>query len=264
MKLRDLIGLIVAIVLAVGVALLTRYFLSEEEPAQKKETGQKVSLNSVLVATKELYKGDVIKQGDLIWQQWPESALSPSYIRQVSINLNDLEGAIVKYSLAQGEPVTVSTLIKAGNKGILAALVTPGMRAFSINVSAQSASSGLISPGDYVDVVVGKLVSPASGGNQYGQGRVIVQNVKVLAVDVEMADKHEKPKTAPRVVTLEVSPQQAEDLAAAMKDGVLSLSLHSIESLTKTGVSQQEDRDKRDTVILMRGKDRVEISVGDK
>lgn len=260
---RELIGLVLALLLALAVALLARYFLTRDETSKEAKVENKVQLNKILVATRELYKGHVIQQDDLIWQEWPEAGLNPSYIKQGSIKLNDIQGAIVKDSLTKGEPVTVSGLVKTDNKSILSALVAPGMRAFSISVSAQSASSGLISPGDYVDVVVGKLITPATGGNQYGQGSIIAENVKVLAVDIEMADKHEKPKAAPRVVTLEVTPQDAEKLAAAMKEGILSLSLHSMETHTKADTSHLDD-DSRDTVILMRGKDKMEISVGDK
>ncbi len=261
MKFRDIIGLTLAILLAIGVALLTRYFLVQEKSDEKVKPEKKIQYNKVLVASKDLFRGQIVATSDLSWQQWPEESLHPNYIKEGTVKLDDLSGAIVKNSLTQGDPVTYNNVIKAGNKSILASLIDPGMRAFSISVSAQSASSGLISPTDYVDVIVGKLASPSGGGDNYGQGRIVVSNVKVLAIDVEMADKHEKPKAAPQVVTLQVTPNQAEKLAAAMKDGALSLSLHSIGASTEPQTSEQDDYGKEDTVTLMRGKDKVEVSI---
>lgn len=259
MKLRDIIGLVGALILAVGVAFLTRIFLTKNEIPQQ-VTEEKAQHNKILVAGKELRQGVVIQTGDLVWQQWPEAGLNANYIKEGTIRPEELVGAIVKDPLTQGEPVTASALVKTDNKGILAALIAPGMRALSVDVTAQSASSGLIAPGDRVDVIMAKLMSSPSGGNQYAQSRLIVSNVKVLAIDVEMAGTNEKPKNAPRVATLEVSPAQAERLATAMKDGVLSLSLHSLDQ-SKAEAVEDEELERNESIILMRGKDKTEVQI---
>ncbi|MBY0292898.1 MAG: Flp pilus assembly protein CpaB [Alphaproteobacteria bacterium] len=257
MRVRDIIGLIVALALAMGVAFLTRYFLTKEEKGVVQQA--KVALPKILVANKILNQGDKINAGDLIWEEWNEAVIS-SYIKEDTSKIEDWVGAIVRAHFDKGEPILALDLIKPGDKGILAALVSPGKRAISIDVTAQSASSGLIAPGDYVDVVVSKSVT-SSGGNQSGQSKLVAKNVKVLAVDVEMVDTHEKPKGAPKVVTLEVSPSEAEVITAATKEGTLSLSLHSIEQAEESGKVAEKGRQapKHEGVTLIRGKEKTEV-----
>ncbi len=260
MKLRDIIGLAIALVLAIGVAFLTRVFLNRESKSDSPVQVQQVELNRILVAKNDLYLGDKIKAGDLTWQDWPQNAINASYVKEGTVKIESFVGAIVRERLDKGEPVTSSILVRPGEQGLLAALVGSGKRAVSIDVTPQSASSGLIFPGDYVDVILSKSVSPASGA-QYGKSRTIISNVKVLAIDVQMADTHEKPKDPPRVATLELTPAQAELITASVKEGTLSLSLYSIEKSTSEPQSTEENLVKQGTILLMRGKEKNEIQV---
>ncbi len=264
MRLRDIIGLILALILAIGVAFLTRIFLSKEDKPKHETPVQQAEISKILVAGKDLTEGDKINPGDLVWQDWPPQALNVNYIKEGTVKVEDFLGSIVRSHIDKGEPVIASDLVKAGDKGILAAMLSPGMRAVSIDVTPQSASSGLIAPGDYVDVILSKVISPASG-NQYGQSRTVLRNVKVLAIDIKMAESHEKPKEAPRIVTLEVTPAQAELVTAAVKEGTLSLSLHSLENISVNNrVDAGEGPPKEKTIILMRGKEKIEIQVPEK
>jgi len=266
MRLRDIIGLGLALVLAIGVALLTRYFLAKEE-TQKEPKVQQVELTRILVASKSLHEGDTVHVGDLIWQQWPQNALNANYIKEGSVKVEDLGGAVVRYSVENGEPVVLSDFVKSGEKGILAAIVTPGKRAISIDVTAQSASSGLISPGDHVDVIMAKVSTGAAGGQQ-GESKTIVKNVKVLAVDIETGTLQGKPKVQPHVATLEVTPQEAEEIVAASKDGTLSLSLHSLSTqevptpTVEVSSNEAPPKEKKGKeVILFRGKEEQKIEI---
>lgn len=269
MRLRDIIGLIIALLLAIGVAFLTRIFLAKEEkPAHEEVTQQQVGLTKILVAAQTLREGTKIKAGDLIWQEWPQKALNSSYIKEGTAKVENFTGAVVRFHLDKGEPLIITALVQPGEKGILAAMVSPGKRAVSIDVTPQSASSGLISPGDYVDVILSKSFTPAAGA-QVGQSKTVLKNVKVLAIDVDTSSAQEKPKNAPHVATIEVTPAEAETVTAATKEGTLSLSLHSLQTDTSAGMpadaSCQGDTCngavKQKTVILMRGKDKTEIQV---
>ncbi len=266
MRLKDIIGLLLALILAIGVAFLTRFFLtSKEKSAPVVQQAQPVGLAKILIAEKDLHVGDKIKAGDLNWVEWPEKALNSNYIKEGTVKDIDLIGAIVRGHIEKGEPVTSTNLVKPGDKGILAAILSPGKRAVSIDVTAQSASSGLIAPGDYVDVILSKSVSPPGGTTQYGESKTIASNVKVLAIDIEMSDAHEKPKNAPRVATLEVTPAQAGIISAAVKEGTLNLSLHSLEKSPADEQQGETDKRKKEgTVILMRGKEKTEIQVQEK
>lgn len=257
MRLRDIIGLVLALVLAMGVALLTRVFLAKEEPQKKEALAKETTVLRILVAGKTLYEGNKINPGDLQWQSWPEDAANSSYIREGVTKIESLKGAVILQNVSKGEPIVATDFIKPGEKGILAAILSPGKRAISIEVTAPAVNSGLIFPGDHVDVISAKLVNNASG-DQSALSRTIVRNLRVLALDFEMANTHEKPKTVPRVATLEVNPSEAELILASAKEGPLSLSLYSI---SNENVVEETKTVTSGTVILMRGKERNQIQV---
>lgn len=264
MRLKDIIGLVIALILAVFVAFLTRYFLTKEEKPKQPVQVQKVMLPKIYVAGRSLHEGDMIQPGDIVLQEWPQKSINPNYIKEGTINPGDLIGSIVRGHFEEGEPIIAADLIKPGEKGILAAIVSRGKRAISIDVTAQSASSGLIAPGDYVDVILSKSVT-LKGGVQQGESKVVAPNVKVIAIDTQLTDTHVKPKTAPHVATLEVTPAEAEHITAAIKEGTLSLSLHSIEKSTVAPEEvEKKTPSKKDTIILMRGNQKTEISVREK
>lgn len=257
MRVRDIIGLILALVLAIGVAFLTRIFLTKQE-----STGQEVALKTekvtkVLVASKDLFPGDKIKAGDLVWLEWPKANLAPTYITEEQAKIEDFLGAIVRFPLNKSNPVVKEELVRKGEKGILAAVLSPGKRAVSIDVTASATDSGLIFPGDYVDVIVS--MTTTENNTQVGKSKTILRNIKVLAFDASLAPPEENPKTPPRVATLEMTENQAEILMAGAKEGTLSLSLQSMEkgAIEPTERPIQKKEDKK--IILMRGKEKSEV-----
>lgn len=264
MRVRDIIGLVLALILAVGVAFLTRFFLTKEV-----KPGQEVALKSeqimkVLVAGKDLSPGDVIKPGDLVWNEWPKDKLEPSYLTEGTTTLDEFNNFIVRFPIHKSNPIVKAELINKADKGILAAVVAPGKRAVSIDVTAASADSGLIFPGDYVDVILSTTV--AENNLQVGKSKTILKNIKVVAFDSNLAVPTENPKTPPRVATLEMTPAQAEVLMAAAKEGTITLSLHSLEVgpvlPEPTAPIEKKREDKK--IILMRGKDKSEIEFQEK
>ncbi|MDZ4323193.1 MAG: Flp pilus assembly protein CpaB, partial [Alphaproteobacteria bacterium] len=224
MKFKDIIGLILALVLAITVAFLTRYFLVTKEVSKEVPVAQEVNSLKILVGGKPLDMGSKIQPGDLVWQSWPNSALNDSYIQEGTIQLETLTGSVILERIDKGEPVIIANLVQPGEKSILAALLSPGKRAVSIDVTPQAISSGLIQPGDYVDVLLSKTVTP-SAAQQYGQTTAVVNNIKVLALDTVMGESTQKPVTSttsvPKVATLEVTPGQADLITAAAKEGSL-------------------------------------------
>ncbi|EKE09334.1 MAG: hypothetical protein ACD_16C00192G0016 [uncultured bacterium] len=251
MRFRDLIGLFVAIVLAISIAFLTRFFIVSEEGVIK-PSPEAVSKNKILVAGKHLNIGEKIKSEDLVWQLWPEAALQETYIKEGTLNLQSLVGAVVLEELDKGEPVFLSNFIKQGEKGILAAILPSGKRAISIPVTAETSSSGLIIPGDYVDVILSKTV------NQTGQSLTIARNLKVLAFDTKLDTSSDKP-VVPKVATLEVTPAEAELITASSREGTLSLSLYSVAE-TKEQVVEEI---KTGTVTLMKGNQKTQVQVNE-
>jgi len=266
MRFKDIIGLGIALILAVGVAFLTRFFLvKKEEPKQQIVSQQQQQQTKVLVATKTLQEGDKLKSGDLIWQPWPLTAMNQNYITEQvlssrSMKLEDLTGEIVREALSQGEPVVIKDFIKQGDRSILAALLTPGKRAISIDVSPTTASSGLITPGDVVDIILSfASTSPTAEGLQSAKSKTLLKEIKVLAIDTDLSTPQGKVSASPHVATLEVTPDQAEILVGSVKDGTLSLSLHSLSNSNDLPVTSEEtlprNTPQETKIIIMRGKE---------
>lgn len=260
MRLRDIIGLGIALILAVGVALLTRVFLTKVEQPKAVAVPQPIPVIKVLVAGRNLLEGDKVRKSDLIWQEWPQSSLNPVYITEGTVRPESLVGGVIRFHVSRGEPVTLPDIIRPGERGVLAAVLDPGKRAVSIDVTPATASSGLVIPGDIVDVILSNAVSAESNATK-GKSETILTGVKVVAMDTELATLGDKTKNPPHVVTLEVSPAQAEILLAASKEGTLSLSLH---SFTKAQVLVKEveiktplKQHKAEKVLLIRGKEKT-------
>lgn len=265
MRLRDIIGLAIALILAVGVALVARIFLTKVEPVQPVATPQPVTVAKVLVAGKNLLEGDKISHGDLVWQEWPQQYVKPVYITEGSIKVESLQGSIVRFHILRGEPVLLPNLVKPGSSGILSAVIDPGKRAVSIDVTPATASSGLVIPGDIVDVILSASVTVE--GNSRGKSDTVLSKVKVVAMDTDISTLSDKTKTPPHVATLEVTPQQAEILLAASKDGTLSLSLHSFIKEKPGVVNAPEVSPQKRTqekVLIMRGKERTTLEFQEK
>jgi pilus assembly protein CpaB len=264
MRARDIIGLILALILAIGVAFLTRIFLTKEEKPTQVVTSKVEQLTRILVAGKKLLPGDKITTGDLVWQEWPKKAVTTNDLTEETTKIEEFMGSIVRFPIPKGNPIVREELVKRGDKGFLAAIVSPGKRAISIDVTASASDSGLIFPGDYVDVLLS--ITDSTQNKSVGKSKTILKNIKVLAFDTALAAPDTNPKTPPHVATLEVTPGQAEVLMAAVKEGVVTLSLHSIAKgeveapeIQPTVAPRAEEK-----IILMRGKEKSEIQFQEK
>lgn len=242
MRQRSLLFVILAVFFTVGTIYFARSWLAKEH-AQVVQEPAKVELPgiSVLVAAHDLATGSFIRPEDLRWQAWPEGKIADNYLLKDKTAPELLSGAVVKLRIAAGEPVTGNRVIKPGDRGFLAAVLSPGMRAVSVPVTAISDVSGLVFPGDHVDVILAhqlKLVSPkaaddASPGPGSGNdttafaSETILTDLRILAIDQSTADVDSKPILA-KTVTFEVTPKQVEAIEVASTLGTLYLSLRGL------------------------------------
>jgi|GEM_PF-6585410 len=269
MRFKDIIGLVIALVLAIGVAFLTRFFLEKKEEPKKELITQQQQVAQVLIAGKSLQEGDKIKGGDLIWQKWPLDTVNSNYItpqvlNSLSMTLESLTGSVVREPFLQGEPILIKGFIKQGERSILSAIVAPGKRAISIDVTPTTASSGLVTPGDIVDIVLSYTsVTTPEGEPKMARSKTILEGIKVLAIDANLTTPEGKINSSPRVATLEVTPEQAQILVGSVKEGVLSLSLRSIETSNGTSPASDKivpnlpppDTSEESKITIIRGKD---------
>lgn len=238
MNSRLIILIVVALGLAGGAAWLTSNLLSSQgrtgAPAQVVE---KQTVN-VLVAEMNLPQGTILKSEHLKWQAWPDETLNPNYVVEGKGNKQELIGRVLRHAIVGGEPISLNRTVTAGEQGFLAAILRPGMRAVSISVSRTTGISGLVFPGDRVDIIMTHNIDLAKGGANATSGilgqsnsrqvsETIIQNVRVLAIDTNTDDQTTKPALS-KAVTLELTPKLIEALTLAGQMGNLSLSLRSL------------------------------------
>src|SRR5262249_49570964 len=146
--------------------------------------------------------------------------------------LEKMVGAVSRFELVEGEPVTATKLVHPGEGGFMAAMLNPGMRAASIEISAETAAGGFILPNDHVDVIVRREIDGAKNTTSKNKVRsdLIIANVRVLAIDGIYGPPAEGGQGAVLVgtrATLELTDKDATLLNAAKKAGEVALSLRS-------------------------------------
>ena len=228
---RRILFLLIALVASGSTVMVGRMWLQAERTTKVAEAPApaKPAL-AVLVAKGNLPAGSFIRPENLRWQPWPESGLAPSYVVEGRRRIEDYVGAVVRVGLSDGEPITDIRVVRPGDRGFLAAVLTPGTRAVTVNVTPSTGLAGLVFPGDRIDLVgtfrVPEETKSGGGMNRFAS-ETVLSNVRVLAVDQRVDDQNKEIVVA-KTATLEVTPKQAEVIALVAELGKFSLSLRSL------------------------------------
>jgi pilus assembly protein CpaB len=194
----------------------------------------------ILVATVQLAAGTLLRAQDVTWQLVtrpvePGEIVRPSETaRQIKPERDEetraeVYGAAVRPArdTAAGEPIRRGNIVRPGDRDFLQVVLTPGARAIAIPVTTGGASTGLLFPGDRVDVILTQNFKGESAAiTRRSVSETVVENLRVLAIDA--LDAKAPSGSFGRTVTLEVTPQQAEKINVATELGKLSLSLRSV------------------------------------
>ncbi len=241
MRIRNIILIVFALIAALGTALIVRNFSQAQRGQAMAEAVPTASTMNVLVAARELATGTLLRPSDLDWQAWPQDAVAESYLSAGEAKPDDFIGAVVRQRIAAREPITEARVVRPGDRGFLAAILKPGMRAVSVPVNATSGIAGFVFPGDRVDVILSHTIVREAGDERrpLKASETVLEDVRVLAVDQRVDDQESTPVVA-KTATLEVTPKQAEAIATLTDMGRLSLSLRSL-AWNGTGVAETND-----------------------
>ncbi|MCB2055763.1 MAG: Flp pilus assembly protein CpaB [Geminicoccaceae bacterium] len=233
---------VVALMLAGAAAYGARSWLERQrpQPAPAAAAVPEVrSFKEILVAASPLHVGTFSRSDSLRWQEWPDIDVPPTYFVRGEDDPEELEGAVVRRDLIEGDPITEGSLIRPGERGFLAAVLEPDMRAITVPVDEASSNAGLIFPGDLVDLILTQTLAATGGAEKDVPRRVsetVLERVRVLAMgrrmegvlagDLEANGKGGSVQV--RTATLEVTPRGAEVVALVNELGKLSLSLRGL------------------------------------
>ncbi len=232
MKRPQLIGLAIAAAAGVMAFVMVRGMV--DRPPVEKTVEVQVKSGDVLVANADIGLGQVTNESLFRWQSWPEETITSGFIKRSDRPeaIKQLSGSIARAPIMAGEPITEQKVVKAGQGGILAAILPAGMRAISTRIKEETAVGNLILPNDRVDVILIRRVRGRSGQEEFVSD-LLFGNVRVLAIGQQIENKEGK-KTADgaaATATLELTSRQAELLALGNSVGEISLALRSIADL---------------------------------
>jgi pilus assembly protein CpaB len=235
----------VALAAGGGAAFLVAGSGDKAPPPPPKPVAQLETVD-VLIAKNDIPMGTSVSAGDFQWQAWPAATTGSTYIiRRDRPNAEEeLANSITRAPFTAGEPIRDTKLIKANGSGYMAAILPPGMRAVSTEISPETGAGGFILPNDRVDVIMTRRDRNADNRNtESSSSETILTNVRVLAIDQTVEEKNGQRVVVGKTATLELTPRQAETLALSRQLGVLSLALRSLLDASKTAETiEKSDR----------------------
>jgi len=209
--------------------------------------GAERDLVQVVVATKDITVGDELSRDNIGLTKKPKQEV---YADSAS-NVESLIGRKARAAIPVGALVKQEYLVPIVAQIGAVTEIAPGMRGYSIGVTAISGVAGFALPGNFVDVLV-----RSKANAEQPTSKLLLERVRVLAVDQESSMTGEaKPKVV-NVITLEVTPKQAETLDTAQAAGNLSLALRSQadKAVTlNTGLAQCETAGSCAPIEVIRG-----------
>ncbi|MDA1314013.1 MAG: Flp pilus assembly protein CpaB [Acidobacteria bacterium] len=208
-----------ALAVSAGMALIVAGVFYQIAVRDQANPVEQVALQEVVVAAKELNTGATIEVADLRVEMWPSTKI-PS---DAFFEIDELLGRVPINKILADEPVVGRRLADPGSGFGLAPKVPPGMRAMSVRVNDVIGVSGFVLPEARVDVLVTGMPRGQESDGQ--MTKTILGNVRVISAGENLEpDASGKPQRV-AVVTLLVTPHQAELLTLATSQGRLQLVL---------------------------------------
>jgi pilus assembly protein CpaB len=225
MNMRSVIIGIGALFIAVIAAVVARNIFATNavQQVQAVQPAKEEPKKKVFVAVKALPMGTILKPEDLKSIPWPENALDPTFIQDGATSAANMAGKVVKVAVLANQPITNTSIVGPGERGFLAAVLKPGMRAVSVQVNPTTGVAGFIFPGDRVDMLLSHEVTGANGTLLRGS-ETVLENIRVIAVD-QITNDTDKIAGIRSTVTIEVQPKFVELINVSKKLGEISLSL---------------------------------------
>jgi pilus assembly protein CpaB len=216
MRTNHLIIIMVAVAMGGGAAYLARSWLQ----TQLNAAASYQPAGHIVIAAEPLPFGVALSNDNISEVPWYTTALPDGAFA----SKDDLLGGgrrTVVYPLKSGEPVLRSKVTGAGQRASLASVLEEGKRAVTVRVDDVRGVAGFVLPGDFVDIV---MIADEVSGKRQSYSDILLEHVKVLAIDQIASEAEEKPTVA-RAVTLEVTKEQAQKILLATNIGKLSLIL---------------------------------------
>lgn len=228
--------LIIAIFIAIFTAIVAYLWLKEE---QRKAKVAQIPKVKVLVAAKQIPARTIVEKDMITYEEIPESPLTT----KIAQKEEEVLGKVTTSAITQGEVLYKEKFQEKGAQAGLSFIVPPGKRAITIQVNNVTGVAGLLKPGDFVDVIsTFEVPQTQVEGEQkppVSMSITSLQNAQILALDTlteALPSPPPSPATAQQpspppsytLVTLAISPQDAEKITLLAEKSVNRLALRSV------------------------------------
>jgi pilus assembly protein CpaB len=239
-----------AVVLFLGLGLAgfavlkTNQYVAQIEAelvhARSMQPAPAIETVDVYIVRRNFSYGERMTRGDVMTAQFPATAVPLGGFTNIdALFPNDIPHRTVLRAMDTREPILASKLTAPGKEAGITSHLSPGKRAFTIDVNQTSGVAGFLRPGDHVDVFWTGRTQDTGEMTQLIEARM-----RIIAVD-QSADmeRNGAEATPARNVTVEATPEQAAALAQAQNSGRLSLALVGINDDTVSqSIEMTQDR----------------------
>jgi pilus assembly protein CpaB len=216
---RALLFFAFAVVLGTAAAFLAQRTLENQAQTQIVAPAAKVETVKVVLARTDVTVGSALSSQQLRTVEWPKD-YAP---RGAFADEDELVGRVLRRALADGEPILEPSLLPEGSEAGLVSVINSEARAVSVKVDPIIGVAGFVNPGTRVDVLA--TLRNLATRDKVPYTKVVLQDVRVLAIDQKMEEAQNGEPELVSVVTLEVTPLEAEKLAYSAHEGRLQLAL---------------------------------------
>ncbi|HEY2481231.1 MAG TPA: Flp pilus assembly protein CpaB [Caulobacteraceae bacterium] len=225
MPLRTIATFAIAIVLGLIAVVLINVYMGSSRKAQVAQVQAGVG-TPVVVAQAPISRGGIIQPAQLKVVNYPAGSVPAgafSTIAQLTGGKDQQRVAL--RDLGPDEPVLANRVTLPGGKLNLATEISPGMQAVTFHASNVTDVAGFVLPNDRVDIMLSRTVG---GEHALPLTQVIAENIRILGVDQSDDQEQNKPVVA-SAVTVEVTPEQAQQITLAQTMGTVSLALRHVD-----------------------------------
>ncbi|WP_337188235.1 Flp pilus assembly protein CpaB [Phenylobacterium sp.] len=225
MRVVTIVSLAASAALGLGALFIAKIALPNAASARNPIVRAEVQGEPVVVASRAIKYGEKLEPGMLTVIKVPKSVLPEGAYASLDVIMSADKGGppVALFPIAEREPLLPAKLSGPGSRPTVSAAITEGMRAYTLKVDDAAGVGGHAMPGDHVDVVLIRDLTPDGPQRNY-ISYVVVQNARVLGMNLNADPTSDKP-AAPSTATIEVSVENAQKLSVAATLGELSLAL---------------------------------------
>jgi pilus assembly protein CpaB len=235
MRRGNLIVLLAAIVMGGAAAFMARSWLERQTVVQPEQPGN----GTIVVAAAPLGYGTILTKDNVMEIPWHGPKITAAFATKEEMLKEGRR--VVLTPLERNEPIFRPKVTGPGSRASLSSLLEDGKRAVTVRVDDVRGVAGFVLPADRVDVVLIRTENRPNGGTE-NFSDVLLQFVKVLAVDQLANERQEQPMVA-KAVTLEVTTEEAQKVLLANNIGKLSLILRQAGEANPALARRISDRD---------------------